>query len=224
MTNFIARAGRALCFVKCSSATRGSIIANRAVVAALTAAAALAACSDARQTSPGRTATEQLLISKAGDRAAEEITLKIPAGARVFVDPTNFVGADDKDFDGQYLIGAIRDRVLRNGAALINDKEKADVIVEARAGAMSIDEEKLLIGIPSFEVPIPLTGSVKTPELSFFKRAVQQGVAKIGVLAYDAKDGKLIDSVGPAYGYSYRKQWVVLLLFGWTEEDIQPEN
>ena len=38
----------------------------------------------------------------------------IPAGAKVFVDPTKFQGADGKDFDGLYLMGAIRDRVLRN--------------------------------------------------------------------------------------------------------------
>ncbi len=198
---------------------------NRAVLTTMLVLCGLAAgCLDTRQTSPVRTATEQLLVSKAGDRAADEITLKIPVGAKVFVDPTKFQGADGKDFDGQYLMGAIRDRVLRNGAALVNDKEKADVIVEARAGALSVDEEKLLIGIPSVEFPIPLAGPVKTPEVAFFKRAEQQGVAKIGVLAYDAKDGKMIDSVGPAYGYSYRKQWVVLLLFGWTDEDIQPEN
>jgi hypothetical protein len=224
MTIFIARAGWALRFAKRSLANRGGCFANRTVFVAVAALTALAGCSDARQTSPARTATEQLLVSKAGDRAAEEITLKIPAGAKVFIDPTKFQGADGKDFDGQYLMSAIRDRVVRNGANLINDKDKADVIVEARAGALSIDEQKLLIGIPSFEVPIPLTGSVKTPELSFFKRAEQQGVAKIGAMAYDAKDGKLIDSVGPAYGYSYRKQWVVLLLFSWTTQDIQPDS
>lgn len=222
MTIFIACATRARRFAKRSLANRD--LANRGGIAAVAALAVLAGCSDARQTSPPRTATEQLLVSKAGDRAAEEITLKIPAGAKVFVDPTKFQGADGKDFDGQYLMSAIRERVLRNGANLINDKDKADVIVEARAGALSIDEEKFLIGIPSFEFPIPLTGAIKTPELSFFKRAEQQGVAKIGVLAYDAKDGKLIDSIGPAYGYSYRKQWVVLLLFSWTEQDIEPNS
>jgi hypothetical protein len=222
MTIFIACATRARRFAKRSLANRS--FANRGGIAAVAALAVLAGCSDARQSSPPRTATEQLLVSKAGDRAAEEITLKIPAGAKVFVDPTKFQGADGKDFDGQYLMGAIRDRVLRNGASLINDKDKADVIVEARAGALSVDEEKLLIGIPSFEFPIPLTGAVKTPELSLFKRAEQQGVAKIGVLAYDAKDGKMIDSIGPAYGYSYRKLWVVLLLFSWTEQDIEPNS
>ncbi len=222
MTIFIACATRARRFAKRSLATRG--LANCGGIAAVAALAVVAGCSDARQSSPPRTATEQLLVSKAGDRAAEEIVLKIPAGAKVFVDPTKFQGADGKDFDGLYLMGAIRDRVLRNGANLINDKDKADVIVEARAGALSVDEEKFLIGIPAFEFPIPLAGPIKTPELALFKQAEQQGVAKIGVLAYDAKDGKMIDSVGPAYGYSYRKQWVVLLMFSWINQDIEPNS
>jgi hypothetical protein len=222
MTKFMARACRPLVMANQQIANRGERFRNLRVAGALAALALLAACVDARQTSPGRTATEQLLVSKAGDRAAEAITLKIPAGAKVFVDPTSFVGVDAKDFDGKYLYSAIRERVLHNGAALMGEKEKADIIIEARAGALSIDEDKFLIGIPAVELPIPLVGAVKTPEVALFKRAEQQGVAKVGVMAYDAKDGKLIDSVSPTYGYSYNRQWVVLLLFGWKDQDIQP--
>jgi hypothetical protein len=104
----------------------------------------------------------------------------------------------------------------------MTEKEKADIIVEARAGALSIDEDKFLLGIPAVELPIPLVGAVKTPEVAFFKRAEQQGVAKVGVMAYDAKAGTLIDFVPPTYGYAYNRQWVVLLLFGWRDQDIQP--
>lgn len=224
MTNFMARACRSVVMANCAPANRGERFRNLRAVVAVFMAVMLGACVDLRQTSPARTATEQLLISKAGDRAAEAITLNIPAGAKVFVDPNSFVGVDAKDFDGKYLYSAIRERSLRNGAALMNDKDKADIIIEARAGALSIDEDKFLIGIPAFELPIPLVGAVKTPEVAFFKRAEQQGIAKVGVMAYDAKEGKLIDSVPPTYGYSYRRSWVVLLLFGWTNQDIEPPD
>jgi hypothetical protein len=222
MTNFMARACRSMVIANPGLANRSERFRTLRAGGALAALALLAACVDARQTSPARTATEQLLVSKAGDRAAEAITLKIPAGAKVFVDPTSFVGVDAKDFDGKYLYSAIRERVLHNGAALMGEKEKADIVIEARAGALSIDEDKFLIGIPAVELPIPLVGAVKTPEVALFKRAEQQGVAKVGVMAYDARDGKLIDSVSPTYGYSYNRQWVVLLLFGWKDQDIQP--
>lgn len=185
----------------------------------LCALAALAACSSVRQTAPPRAATEQLLISTAGDRAAERLALQLPPGKKVFVDPTNFEG-----LDGKYVLSCVRDRILHIGGQLVNDKDKADIIVEARAGALSIDEEKFLLGIPAFEFPIPLAGPIKTPELALYKRAVQQGVAKLGITAFDAKEGTLIGSAGPEFGYSHRKEWVVLLMFGWTEQDVRPTD
>ena len=55
----------------------------------------LAGCTTQRNSQPVRTATEQLLISAAADRAATQLSLSIPAGTRVFVDPQYFQGYDD---------------------------------------------------------------------------------------------------------------------------------
>ena len=59
-------------------------------------ALALGACSTEKQSSPPRTATEQLLISTAADRAVDKLNLSIPAGTKVFVDASNFEGTDSK--------------------------------------------------------------------------------------------------------------------------------
>lgn len=178
-----------------------------------------AACTTVHETTPSRSATEQLLISKAADEAAERLALDISSGAKVFVDSTSFEGIDHK-----YALGAITDQLLRRGAHLVPDKGNAEVIVAARAGALSIDRSEFLFGIPSFQIPIPLAGPLKTPEFALFKKDHRQGIAKFALTAYNLKDGSLTDSSGPMFGYSHRTKWVVLLFVSWTTDDLIPDD
>jgi hypothetical protein len=182
-------------------------------------ALALAGCTSSRESSPRRTATEQLLISKAADEAAARLTLPLPKGARVFVDAGNFEGTD-----GKYAIGAIRDRLLELGARLAPERSAADIVVEIRAGALSVDEHKTLFGIPESEVPVPLTGDFTFPEIALFKRDERLGIAKFAATAYDAKEGRLIGTTEPRFGFSYRRKWVVLLFVSWTTDNLIPKS
>ena len=168
--------------------------ASSAVLAVL-----LAACSSVRETQPGRTATEQLLFSAAADRAADQISLAIPDGTKVFIDPAYVEGTDSK-----YLLGAVRDRVLRRGGQLMPDRGSADLVLEPRIGAISVDRNTVLYGLPEVGLPIPLTNEVETPELALFKRDTQQGVVKLALTVFDAKSGKLIQPGDPVYGFAYR--------------------
>ena len=177
----------------------------------------LAGCSTTRESEPARTATEQLLISSAVDRALDRMNLRIPEGTKIWVDAENFEGYDQK-----YAVGAIRDRLMREGGRLVADRGQADAVVEIRAGALSTDSDSMLIGIPSMDLPIPLAGQAKTPELSLVKKNTDQGVAKIGITAYDAKTGvsESFTLAEPVYGFSNRTRWVVLSLFDWTNSDL----
>lgn len=179
----------------------------------------VAACSTTRDTLPPRAATEQLLISAAVDRAARHLDLDIPADKKVYLDTGNFEGNDSK-----YAIGAIRDHILKQGIHLVGTRNEADAIVEIRAGALSIDESRHLIGIPGTELPIPLAGQLKMPEIALFKKHQWQSVAKIAATAYDAKSGTLIASSGPQYGYAHKTKWVVLLFMTKTTDDLKPEK
>lgn len=192
---------------------------RRVALIALSAVLVLGGCTSSRESSPKRTATEQLLISKAADEAAAQMALPLPKGARIFVDAGNFEGTD-----GKYAIGAIRERLLELGARLVAERPKADVVVEIRSGALSVDEHRTLFGIPESEIPVPLTGDVTLPEIALFKRKEQQGIAKFAATAYDAKKGNLIGSTEPKFGFSYRRQWVVLLFVGWTTDNLIPEE
>jgi Family of unknown function (DUF6655) len=179
----------------------------------------LGGCAITRDTQPPRTATEEMLISAAADRAAEALRPHFAPGAKVFVDSQYFDGTDAK-----YTIGAIRDRLAQNGARLVADRKSADMVVEIRSGAQSIDQSSLLIGLPSIEVPIPLAGQVKTPEIALFKRAKETGVSKVAATGYGEKDGVYAMTLGPEYGFSHQTDWTVLLFISWKTQDFLPEN
>ena len=190
------------------------------ICALLLASFALAACTTFRETSPQRTATEELLISTAVDRAIAQVDLKIPAGTKVFVSADQLDGSD-----GKYAAGEMKDRLLRNGAHLVDDKGKADAIVEVRAGALSIDDRQTLIGIDSFDAPVPFAGqAVKIPQIALYNDKVRQGVAKIAAFGYSTSDGKLIDITGPQFGYSHQYEKTLLFFFTWHSTDLPEEK
>jgi hypothetical protein len=175
----------------------------------------LCGCMTDRETDPQRTATEELLISAAADRAAEQLSLDLGPGKKAFLDTTNFEGLDTK-----YAIATIRNSLLKKGAHFVGDKKDADTIVEIRAGALSIDKHDELVGVPSFNLPIPLAGNLATPEIAIYKSEDQQGIAKFGATAYDAKDGHFIAESAPPLGRSHLLKQV-LLVVSWTHDDVR---
>jgi len=178
----------------------------------------LAACSQLRESQPGRTATEQLVFSTAADRVCDQLTIDLPPGSKVFVDASYVEGTDSK-----YLVASLRDRILRRGGNLVAARDQADLVFEPRVGALSIDRKTTLVGIPSIPVPIPLAGDLNLPELALFKRDRRQGVVKLALTTYDAKSGALRSSQEPAYAFSHQTDWVVMLLVSWETNDLMPD-
>jgi hypothetical protein len=161
------------------------------LIAALCAAAVLVpftGCGTTRSTDTTRTATEQLLISDAIDRAVGSMNFRTLTGQTVFLDDTKLTDTVDKN----YYISTLRQQLLANGCDLRDKRDDADFIVEARAGAIGTDRNDLLFGIPSMNVPqIPLVQPVPAaiPEIPIAKRKDQRGIAKIAVFAYHRATG-----------------------------------
>lgn len=170
-------------------------------------------CTETRTSNPERTAEEQLLLSTAVDRAVDAVTLNLPKGTRVFVDASRF-----EAYDKSYAISAFRDRVLESGAHLVSQVNDAQVIVEIRSGALSTDGSKTIVGIPSFDVPIPLAGDLSVPELSLASRRQRLGVAKVGYTAYWRESGALADRTEPVQGVAGYQDWE-FVGFGWRSGD-----
>ena len=185
----------------------------------LLAAVGLAGCNTERNTDPARAAKEELIISQAIDRMVERLQVSIPQGTKVFVDNTYFEGTDSK-----YAEGAIREHLLKAGARLVADRKDAEMVVETRSGAESIDNNEFLIGVPQTPIPIPLTGVVTIPEIALFKRDRRQGVAKAAITVYDAKTGEYRTASGAQYGYSRSTDWTILLLISWSNNDTIPDG
>jgi hypothetical protein len=147
-----------------------------------------AGCGATRSTDTNRTATEQLLVSDAIDRAVQNMDLRVLSGQTVYLDDTKLADVVDKN----YLISTLHQYLLANGCQLRDKREDADFVVEARAGAIGTDRNDLLFGVPSMNVPqIPLVQPVPAaiPEIPIAKRKDQRGVAKIAVFAYHRKTG-----------------------------------
>lgn len=178
----------------------------------------LAACTTARQTEPQRTATEEMLISSAADRAVGELKLDV-RGKAVFVDASNYKG-----LDAEYTVAAVRAQMLKDGARLTADRKTADVVVEMRDGAQSIDQKEFLVGIPSFDVPIPLAGSFKFPEIALYSRAEDIGVSKLTVTDYSNATGASTGSSGPVYGFAHDQHYKILIFIGWKTQDFRPDE
>ncbi len=150
--------------------------------------AAFVGCGITRSTDTARTATEQLLISDAIDRAVENMNLKPLAGQSVFLDDSRVTDAVDRN----YYISTLRQHLLAQGCTLKDKREDADFVVEARAGAIGTDRNDLLFGVPTSPVPaIPVISPMPStlPEIPIAKRKDQRGVAKLALFAYHRATG-----------------------------------
>jgi hypothetical protein len=148
----------------------------------------LVGCGTTRSTDTSRTATEQLLISDAIDRAVQAVNVQSLAGQTVFLDDSRLGDVVDRN----YLVSTLRQHLLANGCLLRDQKEQADFVVEARAGAVGTDRNDLLFGVPSMNVPqiLPLQPvPAAIPEIPIAKRKDQRGIAKLAVFAYHRETG-----------------------------------
>ena len=175
-------------------------------------------CGTTRMSDSKRTATEQLLVSQAIDRAVMRIDVRPLAGRKVFLE-TAFM--DDVE-DGKYLESALRHQLMATGCLLAKDRDAADVVVEARAGAVGTDRSSVLLGIPATSVTLK-GNETSTPELVLAKRSEQRGVAKLSVYAYERESGQPVWQSGEEHVASHaRDRW----LFGagpWQDGEIHDE-
>lgn len=177
--------------------------ARRSAVSLVLVAVVLTGCGTTRMSDSKRTATEQLLVSEAIERAVMRIDVRPLAGQRVFLD-TAFL---DDVADGKYLTSALRHQLLAAGCMLAPDRDSAMVVVEARAGTIGTDRSSVILGLPA--TSMTLNGhDTSTPELALAKRSEQRGVAKLNVYAYERETGRPVWQSGMEHVASHsRNRW-----------------
>lgn len=202
----------------------------------LYAACVAGGCTSIRIVDPPRTADLDFLLTGAAEQAVSQLSTDALRDRAVYVDtswliptvqPTaNFQLADElarqPSLEHLFLIGELRAKLLKSGVRLV-PKNKAQVILEVRAGALSTNRLDYLLGLPASLIPTSalggLTGSsntatsagvtVNTPELSILKSTKQYGWASVAFVAYWADSGELLAVSGPFVGRTSREDfWI----------------
>lgn len=176
-------------------------------------------CTITKMTEPTRSASEQLLLSTAADRALAKADLSMFARQKVFFDNSNF-----DSYDSKYVIGSLRDAICHAGAFLVKTAPEADIILEPRSGGLSIDRSDSLLGIPSTPTPVPLTGAVQLPEIYLYKSGKDFSIAKFVLFAYTNKTGEFFYSSGPLVGKAYDKNYNIIGMISWVRTDVPEEQ
>lgn len=188
--------------------TRRASCAATALACGLLAAAL--GCGTTRWTDTQRTATEQLLLSDAIDRAVAQLDVRVLAGKDVYFDATFLENVPDK----QYLTSTLRQHLLAQGCVLRESREEATYVVEARAGAVGTNRDEMLFGVPQVNLPTfaasPVAMPSSIPEIGLLKNTQQAGIAKVALFAFNRKTGKPVwqSGVNPIKSTA-RATWVL---------------
>ena len=172
------------------------------LIAGLAGISLTTGCATTSTSNTARTATEQLLISDAIDRAMSNVAFSDFNGYSVFVDD-KYLDTVDKP----YLVGSLRHRILQAGGSIAAAADKADLVLEARSGGVGTDSQESFIGMPSLGIPgLP----IELPEVKIASRNTQMGTAKLGFVCYDAKTGRALSSGGESTALTHNNDTYVM--------------
>ena len=169
------------------------------------------------------TATEQLLVSDAVDATVSKIDFRPLAGQRAFLDTTNLPtqkGVPNPNpslVHSDYVSSSLRQQMLAAGVLLCEKREDADIVVEARLGALGFDGFTVTYGLPASN---SLSSAASTlggspiipllPELSFAKKEAKSGAAKLALFAYERQTLQPVWQSGIAKSSSSAKDtWIL---------------
>ncbi|QDT04086.1 hypothetical protein K227x_24740 [Rubripirellula lacrimiformis] len=159
-------------------------------------------CATTKTSNTARTASEQVLISSAIDRAMSNVQFEDFAGYKIFIEE-KYLDSVDKG----YLVGSLRHRILKAGGSIAASADAADLVLEARSGGVGTDSQESFVGIPSLGIPgMP----IELPEIKFASRNTQMGTAKLGLVCYDPKTGKAMGLGGESTALTHNNDTYVL--------------
>ena len=173
-----------------------------------------------RMTQPAQSVGEQLLLSTAIDRTLSELDMEAIGrlkGFKVYLSTTYL-----KALDQEYLIGSLRDLLFSSGALVVDDPVQAQMIVEVRSGANSLDSATVTAGIAEDQaLPNPVTGApVALPELALFKKENNVSVTTVALVAYHANTRVHVFSSGTLLGGAYDRHYQILGLLRLRFTDV----
>lgn len=166
-------------------------------------------------TTKSQLATQQLLTSDAIDRTVANIDFSVLSGQTVYFDEEYIDAFKPIGFlSNKYVVSALRQQIFAARCILVDKKDEADYILEARIGAMGTDEHDVTYGVPASSAlntaatvlasapPVPVI-----PEISIARRQEQMGATKISVYAYHRETRTPVWQSGNSTSMSYAKSY-----------------
>ena len=167
-------------------------------------------------TMKNQVATEQLLISDAIERAADQFDFTALSGNTVYLDTQYMSKVTAQGFlNSDYIRSALRQRLMRCNCRLAEAVADAEYVVEVRVGALGTDSHEVNYGIPASQsltsTAAIFSGSAlpSLPEVSLAKKNERRGAAKIHVFAYHRETMEPVWQPDVSHGKSSaRSTWV----------------
>lgn len=164
------------------------------------------------------TATEQLLLSDAVDATVAQLDFTPLTAKRVYLDATYLKTVKTPLLiDSDYVISSLRQQMVSAGVLLVESREEAEIVAEARMGALGMDGHNVIYGIPANNSLSTASAAVggtpllpAIPEISVVRREGRQGTSKLAVFAYDRETRQPYWQSGMARSTSDSKDtWVL---------------
>ncbi|MCC9600880.1 hypothetical protein LOC67_09905 [Stieleria sp. JC731] len=163
-------------------------------------------------------ATEQLVVSDAVDRSIQDLDFRPLSGRKVYLDTSYLRTVKGEGYaNAEYVISCLRQQILAAGCLIQDASGEADLIIEARVGALGTDDHLVTYGIPennafnSAAQAIPNAPIIPTlPEISVARRESREAAAKIAAFAYDRETRQPIWQSGVRQSVATAKNtWVM---------------
>ncbi|MEZ6148949.1 MAG: DUF6655 family protein [Pirellulaceae bacterium] len=174
------------------------------------------------------TATEQLLMSDAVDATVAKVDFSPLAGKLVYLDST-YIKTQKGPLliDSDYVISSIRQQMVGAGVQIVENRDDAELIAEARLGALGLDGHNVIYGIPASNGFSAATSTIAgapvipaIPEIAFARHEAKSGAAKVAVFAYDRESRQPYWQSGLAKSSSSSHDTWVLGIGPWQQGTI----
>lgn len=157
-------------------------------------------------------------MSDAVDATVAKIDFQALASKRVYFDSTYLKTVKSQILiDSDYVLSSLRQQMVSHGVLLVESRDEAELIVEARIGALGLDGHNVVYGIPASNALSSASAALTStpiipplPEVSFARKEAKTGAAKLAVFAYEKESREPYWQSGIAKATSNsRDTWVL---------------
>lgn len=167
----------------------------------------LPGCVTRLETTPPRTAREQVMLSYAVRDVVAEWDMDEWRDRRLYLDTSHL-----ESIDRGFLVGEMRDWIGKQGAVLVDRERDAELRLELRSAGVGIEARERLVGIPAFALPVPGASPLHTPEIAIYKDTRRKGVAVLALTGFDTETDRRVFGHGPRIGQTYHSRATAMFI------------